>query len=181
MKEDIEHELRDISPFLADLKKAHPDANGKLQPFKTPKFYFDTLADRVLEKTQPVAAPVYKQYQAKKSIFAQIGEWVSALMQPRWAIAMASVMIVAVGTWFYMKQPENTMPQTLTEISSEDIHDYIKDNIDDFEEDLLAENGITASDTEGGTIFTEMSDNEVELYLNEHLDEKDLDNINGKL
>lgn len=178
MKEDIENELRDISPFLADLKKAHSNANGKQQPFKTPKFYFDTLADRVLEKTQPVAPP---QYKSKKSVFSPISEWISTLMQPRWAIAMASVAILAIGSWFYLKPLNNQTPQTLTEISTEDIHDYIKDNIDDFEEDLLAENGAMASDTEGGTIFTEMTDNEVELYLNEHLDEKDLDNINGKL
>ena len=165
MKEDIENELRDISPFLAGLKKE--------QPFKTPKFYFDTLADRVIEKTQPVASP---QYKPKKSVFSELGSWISTLRQPRWAMAMATIAILAVGSWFYLKKETLEPIQPLSEITNDDIHQYIKDNIDDFDEDLFAENDSEASNTEGGINFSNMSENEIELYLKENLEEKDLEN-----
>ena len=50
MKKEIENELREISPFLADLKKGMEEDK---EPFRVPKFYFDTLADKVLENAQP--------------------------------------------------------------------------------------------------------------------------------
>lgn len=165
MKEEIENELRDISPFLADLKKE--------QPFKAPKFYFDTLADRVIEKTQPTAAP---QYKAKKSVSSMAGEWISTLLQPRWVMAMASVAILAVASWFYLVKQSVQAVQPLTEISNEDINEYINNNLDDFDENLLAENDFNASNTEGEDIFKEMSDNEVEQYLKDNIEEDDLEN-----
>jgi glutaredoxin 2 len=154
------------------LKKSQPDVNGKGQSFKTPKFYFDNLADRVIEKTQPVAPP---QYQATKSIFSQIEEWVSVLMQPRWAMAMASVVILAVGSWFYLKKETIQTNETLTEITNDDIQEYIEANIEDFDENLLAENASNTPDTEGG-ILKDMTDEEIEQYLKEHPEEKNSQN-----
>ena len=167
MKEDIENELREISPFLADLKEVQPDKNGKAEPFRTPKFYFDNLADRVMEKTQPLPPP---QYVRKKNVFSQLEEWLSVLVQPRWAMSMATVAILAVGSWFYLKKEVVQPNETLTEITNEDIHEYIENNIEDFDENLLAENAPIASDTEGGDIFKEMSDSEIEDFLNEHFE-----------
>jgi hypothetical protein len=172
MKEDIENELRELSPFLADLKRQQPDTNGKGQPFRTPKFYFDNLADRVKEKTQPVAPP---QYQAKKSIFLQIEEWVSVLMEPRWAMAMVTMAILAVGSWFYLKEETTQTKEMLTEITNDDIQEYIEANIEDFDENLLTENASNTSDTEGG-ILKDMTDEEIEQYLKEHPEEKNSQN-----
>ena len=61
MKEEFEKELQDLSPFLADLKKQQ-----LREPFRTPRLYFDTLADKVIEtaKTETVVAtrpPQYKE------------------------------------------------------------------------------------------------------------------------
>jgi hypothetical protein len=173
MKEEIENELRDISPFLADLKNTQPDTRGKGQPFKTPKFYFDTLADRVMEKTQ-LAAP--SQYKAKKSVFSLVGKWISTLLQPRWAMAMASVAILVVASWFYWGKLTIQVEQPLTEISNEDINEYINNNLDDFDENLLAESDLYNSNTEEGGIFKDMPDNEVEQYLKDNIEEHDLEN-----
>jgi hypothetical protein len=172
MKEEIENELRELFPFLADLKRAQPDANGKEQPFRTPKFYFDNLVDRVIEKTQTVAPP---QYQAKKSVFTQMEEWLFVLMQPRWATAMATMAILAVSSWFYLKKESPQTNETLTEITNDDIHEYIEANIEDFDENLLVENASNASVTEG-EIFKDMTDEEIEQYLKEHPEEKNSQN-----
>ena len=57
MKEEFENELRELSPFLADLKKRQAD-----DPFKTPTLYFDNLADAVeLREASPVLADLKKQ------------------------------------------------------------------------------------------------------------------------
>ena len=187
MKEEIENELRELSPFLADLKRQLPDANGKGQPFRTPKFYFDNLADKVIEKTQPEAPPLrresFGQYIADKSIFTKVEEWLAVLMQPRWAMAMASVAILAISSWFYLKKENLQTNETLTEITNDDIHEYIEANIEDFDENLLAENVSNTSDTDGtsrdsreGGIFKDMTDEEIEQYLKEHPEEKNSQN-----
>ncbi len=57
MKEEFENELRQLSPFLADLKKRQAD-----DPFKTPTLYFDNLADAVeLREASAVLADLKKQ------------------------------------------------------------------------------------------------------------------------
>lgn len=57
MKEEFENELRELSPFLADLKKRQTG-----DPFKTPTLYFDNLADAVeLREAAPVLADLKKQ------------------------------------------------------------------------------------------------------------------------
>ena len=169
MKEEINDELRQIAPFLADLKKQ--------DPFKTPKFYFDTLVDSVLQKGQPESNKILPtQYNERKNLLSQLGEWISALMQPRWVMAMASVAILTVGSWFYLKKQDVRPAQQLTEVTTDDIHQYIKDNIDDFEEDLLVENDILTSDTEGD-ILKNISDEDIEQYLKENLDDKDINEL----
>jgi nitrogen regulatory protein PII-like uncharacterized protein len=170
MKEDFEEELREISPFLANLKKE--------APFKTPKFYFDRLTDSVLEKAQSeVPKIVPPQYKTEKTVFSRVSDWVSVFIQPRWAMAMATVAVIAVSSFFYIKKQNTLAPQQLSEISTEDIHEYIKDNIDDFEDDMLLETVVLASDTEGGSILKDMDDKDIEQYLKDNIEEKDLDNI----
>lgn len=59
MKKALENELRDLSPFLADLKKQQ--ANN--DPFKVPTLYFDNLANAVeLREASPFLADFKKQY-----------------------------------------------------------------------------------------------------------------------
>lgn len=107
MKEDFEKELQELSPFLADLKKQQ-----KNEPFKTPRLYFDTLADKVIEKTtedtKVLTAP--PQYKTSPSLSEQINGWLSTILKPRLALSVLGlVVLVAVG-WYAVRSQKMDNP-----------------------------------------------------------------------
>ena len=119
MKEELENELQGLSPFLADLKKQQGD-----DPFKTPKFYFDNLADKVLaqannaERTVSVKQKGTPQY---TTILTRLQGFLSVVSPPKLAMAFASLVLVAVvGWWVFTPKtavtnvsvPEMTVVQT---------------------------------------------------------------------
>ena len=182
MKKEFEDELREISPFLADLKKSK---EGE-EPFRTPKFYFDTLADKVMEKAiaKPVITP--PQYQARPSLFELAQQWIASIMQPRYAIGFATVALLAVSGWFFIqKNQQNVDPFA----SNEEIHQYITDNIDDFDDALLLEQGVLADsdvlnpeqNSKGNIDKINATDDEIEQYLKDNMDEKDLKELQNEL
>jgi hypothetical protein len=195
MKEEFEKELNELSPFLAKLKEQETK-----EPFRTPKFYFDTLADRVLEQAQttpPEAkrAPLlskesirpYNQlHRAKMRLYNGL----SSLLQPR--MALASAVLLAIAAWYFVgRRPTiQPLPTETAVISPTEIKTYIEENIEDFDEHLIAEHiekksphtGFTAPDTEGGgkedekeiLEKPEFTEEELEEYLRENLEEEDL-------
>ena len=178
MKQDFENELNEFSPLLADLKKRQPNDG-----FLTPKYYFDTLADKVLEraKTETTVAKT-PQY---RGILERFQGWLSALWQPRIALAMATFALVASAGWYAMTRQKPTVEPTVqienVAASTEEIHQYITTNIEDFDENLLLENAKNVADTEGSNATpavhpkSGLSEKELEKYLEEHLDDTDLD------
>ncbi len=173
MKEDIQEELREISPFLAGLERK--------DPFKAPKYYFDTLADKVLEQAQPQLVTIPPQYSTRPNLFTQLGNAISDLLRPRVAIAFASVtLVLAVGVWLVYQSNYKTKELAQTELSNEDIHQYIQENIADFDDELLLNNEKLAFDTEGGALHkTDMKDEDIEEYLINTIDEKDLEALDN--
>jgi hypothetical protein len=98
MKEEFEKELQELSPFLAGLKKQQ-----KPEPFKTPRLYFDTLADKVIEKaseakTVGVVPPQYP------SLSNRISGWLSTIFQPRMALAACGLALVVAAGWYVVRQ-----------------------------------------------------------------------------
>lgn len=186
MKKEIEEELREISPFLAGLKKEIPDK----EPFRTPKYYFDTLADKVIEKaetkTHTIPPP---QYAERPNWFEGLQQWMAAWLQPRYALAFATITILAIYGWFIMQKQQ---PSDLNFATSEEIQEYIQENIDDFDLELIQEHGALA-DVEPKDNATEqelfgkdlenlnISDEEIELYLKENMSGDDLKYIENNL
>ena len=112
MKEEFEKELQELSPFLADLKKQQ-----KQEPFKTPRLYFDTLADKVLEKEKNKAI-VPPQYNQHPSLYNRINVWLSTIFQPKLALsAFGLVLIVAVGWYVINQQKQLIAPSKEQEIT----------------------------------------------------------------
>jgi hypothetical protein len=98
MKEALENELRDVSPFLADLKKQRAD-----DAFQTPKYYFDNLADTVLAQAkmpQKVAVESAKRTPQYKSLFERFEGFFAPILQPKMALAFGSVALVAAAGWY---------------------------------------------------------------------------------
>ena len=173
MKEDFENELRALSPFLADLKK-----QKKEDGFKAPKFYFDTLADKVIASAQPTKAVAPPQYLTTSSLAERVQIWLSGLVSSRRALAFASVLLVAVSGWYFLK-PNPTVPteqcRELACLPHEEIKTYISENISDFEEEMLIKNVSIAENTEGDAL-KHLDEKEVEQYLIDKLEIEDVEN-----
>lgn len=185
MKEDLEDELKALSPFLADLKSK----GKKEESFKVPPLYFDTLADKIIEKAkeqEQAAHPLSKQAvytPPKPSFWEQVNAWIDSVMQPRYAMGFATVLMVVGASWWFFNS-KNTIPiavadKALTEVSHDEIHQYIHENIDDFDEELILSNQDLA-DTEGSEEIN-LSDDDIQQYLEENIDEKDLKTLENKL
>lgn len=120
MKEDFEKELNELSPFLADLKKQQ-----KQEPFKTPRLYFDTLADKVLDKAKEEknTATVPPQYNQRQSLSSRINGWLSTILQPRLALSGFALVLVFAAGWYVINQqkpalvPQGTPTTTVSDIN----------------------------------------------------------------
>jgi hypothetical protein len=82
MKKEFEEEINELYPFLADLKKQQ-----RQEPFRTPRLYFDTLADKVLDKakTETKVAIGPPQYKAVQTPINRITNWLSTIFEPKMA------------------------------------------------------------------------------------------------
>ncbi len=107
MKEKFEKEFEDVSPFLADLKKQQ-----KQEPFKTPRLYFDTLTDKVIEKAQENPAIVPPQYNQRPSLSSRLNGWLSTILQPRLALAACGLALVAVAGLYIVNQQKTIVLTT---------------------------------------------------------------------
>ena len=83
--------------------------------------YFDQLTKSVIDSQQPKIIPIYK-----KPIF-----WLSS------AAAVIAVMVVL--NFDNSTQESGNVLLALNDISKQEVQAYINDNIDDFDEELIAE------------------------------------------
>jgi hypothetical protein len=149
-------ELKDLSPILANLKK---ETTAPI--FKTPLFYFDTLQDKVFEKLEDKPKIVV----TKTPHWAQrLQQW---LWQPSTAWALSTmVMVVVAGTFWFQNNAQNA-PTTPALALHEEVHQYVTANLDDFDEELLAE---YHDSQEHKDFKANLTTEELEHYLNEVAD-----------
>lgn len=196
MKREFEKELQELSPFLADLKKQQKD-----EPFKTPRLYFDNLADSIIEKakgeTKTVTVP--PQYNNRQSMASRINDWLSTAFQPKWALSALALALVMVVGW-YVVQQQRTTPIAVEQpvvVTHEAAQNYVKENIEDFNEEEIATafeepkmigkveksldsetTSVTPSVQKSEKVLTHpqsgLTEAEIEQYLLENLDERDI-------
>jgi hypothetical protein len=106
MKEEFDKELRELSPLLTYLKKEQA-GDG----FKVPKFYFDTLADKVIaqaKETEKVGTDLKKKTPQYPTLLARLQDFMGSLLRPQLALAFGSCLIVALGAWFWLTAKNTT-------------------------------------------------------------------------
>ncbi len=154
-KDEIREELNELSPLLARMKKENS--------FKVPRNYFESLPDKVMEQVCP-------QPQTQQA--PQIGwldrllENLAVLLQPRYAVGLATIAILIVAGVFYLQKPGVDQPGGF----DSPLAQYISDNIDEFDAEMIYE--LTASGLNGNDTFDETTDPSDE-YLDEYIDELD--------
>ncbi|MCC7507286.1 MAG: hypothetical protein IT259_18415 [Saprospiraceae bacterium] len=137
MKKDqssIDRELRELSPFLHDLR-------SKEDGFHLPENYFDGLEEQVFQQIDALGA----RRKPVRTTTARTGFWNSLawLWQPRVAIAFSILLVAAFAVW-WMWQPKPSVIETniplasQIELTPEELEAYVMENVNDFEPEQLA-------------------------------------------
>ena len=136
---------------------------GQVPKWELPPGYLDQLADRALD--QATAKPVVKYRRLQ--------------VVARWAVAAA--IILAAGFWWMSNQSIEPTEQFAAldwnSIPTEDLQQYVSDNIEEFDIDLLAEG---ARETAGSAVVPPAPTDEISIEaLEEFLgdDEEWLDDL----
>ena len=167
-KDKIKDELNELSPFLSNLKKKNS--------FQVPPNYFEQMQREVLTK----AKQLEEKKPAPSSWISQLMDQLSQLLQPKFALALTGVAALVIFILFRLSPNEMTLQElNLADISSEEMQDYLADNLEDIDDDMLLE----MSDELSETYFTPTMDypeEDVDMILDDlinDIDDKALEDL----
>ncbi len=173
-RDELRKELDEFSPFLKKMKERD-------EGFKVPGDYFKSLPDEVLNKIKP-------DVPASRSWMDELAAFVQRLWQPRYALALATaVVLVVAAVWIFdqNKNPESQQPiaeAMLNDIPDELLQNYVSNNIGDFDKELILETHFAGQDAKSlPDISPRPSADELERYLDENIDEIDLKDLEDLL
>lgn len=159
-KDDIQKELNEFAPKLARMEKKNP--------FSVPDYYFQSVPDKLLAraKNEPQAW-TERLENSLNNIFSRI-------FQPRYAVTFATFLVLLAVSIGFLKKKEsaNVAPQ-LSQIPTEEIDSYILSDFDDYE--LVALNGTDEVTGKENFIPENISDEELNNYLNDNIDNQTLE------
>lgn len=174
-KESLDDELKELSPWLRDIKR--PDDG-----FRVPEGYFGALEESVLSRVDATGM------RRKAVLEARRGDLFARLIRSRYTWVAAAVMVaVLAATWLFKintSQQEAISDVANRELTEEEIENYVLDNIRDFDAELLAD--VPAGELappETRTVqpaeakpasdpLDDLSDEELDLLLKEMSDEE---------
>ncbi len=173
-KNEIKKELEEIAPFLNDIKK---EKSG----FQVPDNYFKEMQNQVIQQLNE--SPAEKH--SNPSVFLVIKEnsiqTIRLLAQPRYALRAASfVLVLTVAAIFYFQLADRNNPnEFLTDISAEDMYEYVNENIDEFELEEIME----YAEVEGEEFYESFDTKDIELdnYIDEIIDDFDIEELDELL
>ena len=157
-KKEIQDELDELSPFLSELKQ-------KKTGMELPEHYFDFLTASVME--QVVLIP-----KSSSSVLPTAKPaWYAFLLNKHIWSGLAMTLLLLVTILFFRNQPISDEP-AFAEISSEEAVIYIAAHLEDFEPALFTE-GDFIEEIEA----TKIDDAEVDLYLEEIIEDLDIETL----
>jgi len=155
MKDDINKELKGLSPKLAKLKKSADVP-------EVPKNLFHNMQQGVIQELKR---------EVKKSPARQKEVWWRFIFKPVPALAFATFLaLIAVGIFFNNQTVEEQF--AVEDLSEEEILVYIDSNIDDFESASLLE---ITDEEEQYLLDSNIDDAELNEYLDSNFDDLDDD------
>lgn len=131
-KNEIRDELKKLSPLLSKIKKE--------EVFKVPENYFTSLPDKVLEQTK-TAGNTSSQHVRQFAWIERLVENFTMLLRPKYAVGIATITAVIIATVYFFLPPDaqpDGIHQSVTE--------YVSNNIDEFDAEMLWEAGVSESE-----------------------------------
>ncbi len=161
MKEnvDINKELKEIAPFLSKLDKSK-------EGYDVPFNYFETLPDELMAQMQPATRTKQSATSENKP---SLLDWLASLLQPRYAMALATVVCtLLIGSYFFSSATNDLSNSELlaANISAADVQMYVQDNIDEFAFELLTEEETVEVDY---NTMIDLNASELQQYIEEEV------------
>lgn len=170
-QDDIQKELAELSPKLRQIKE-------KGAGFKVPDNYFKQLPDDLLQQLAAEAAP---SKAVQPHWLDQLLAPIIWILQPRYAMALASGLILIVAAYFLLR-PQAVDEVFVQDLTETEISNYIADNIEDFDLNLLIEAGGVELDMVPEVTSPEAPiEEELDEYLDEIIEDLDLDELEDLL
>ena len=145
-KHDIQEELQELSPLLAQIREGE-------EGYKVPHLYFESLQNKVLDKVNE---------QPKKSGFIFSFLWLRGL-----AVA-ASVAVLLLAGVFIFNNSNKAKIADLEGISTDALAMYLDENVEDWDLDLLIEDDLQFDFSKGLNLDGEEWEGYIEEeFLNE--------------
>lgn len=143
-----------LPDMVAALVHEEHEAVGlpKANPFAMPAGYFDALPQQMLQAAKQADAPKTKTIPLGNRVWKNL----------RWAAAAILLMGIGFGS-YKMLQPADaplSTEQQLAQLPAGTISDYVQQNIDDFDTDLIASNIANME-----VSVSQLSDEEITQYL----------------
>lgn len=175
-KDHIREELEGLSPLLVKMKE------DKQQPFRVPGGYFQSLPDDVLRRIRAEEGLVRgKAPEIRTAWRERMGQAFQSFLQPRYAIGLASAVVLVVAGWylFWQAGPAIAEPSdTLASLSQEEITEYISNNIESFDIELIVEASVAGVGADPNIeVLPDIGEKELDQYLNEYIDEISLEDL----
>lgn len=165
-KQNLDEALKDISPFLKELK-------GKGDGFKVPEGYFENLEHTILariESSGDAGRPAMK-ISKRPGLF-------SLFIRPQAAMAYAAALALVLAAVWFIRQDANTsqdIPLVSTELTEDDLEFYVLENLHEFEPEQLA--SLTQEETAEGTEKPAGSNQKKNSSSSDEIHPDDLDKI----
>lgn len=169
--DELREELRQLSPLLHELK-AKP-GNG----MPVPEGYFERLPekimDRIRQETAAQSAP-----ERRPSWMDWLQEQAALILQPRYAMALASLALLLVAGWYFLGSGNGQDCQNIACLDIEELQTYIQNNLHSFSTDMILEaGGENAAWDQVGLPIQDMDASELDPILEESLEQLDAQEI----
>jgi hypothetical protein len=178
--EDIKKELKKLAPTLAEWK------DHDIPAPELPAGYFDALPGDVIRRAKAEEGLFPEAVQPSTATGTVSGQFWKWLERIPLRLALGAVVILFIGIWGFWSVQSNaggnaTFAGSLDELEQADINKYIANHINEFDMALLMEAGLADQNTMDGMLMDELSDEDLDEYLEEIIEGLDLEDLHDIL
>lgn len=164
-RQNLQEELRKIAPFLSKMKK---ESDG----FTVPDNYFKKLPDEIINQLNVDNQEVALSRGNEKNWWKDFLNNLNWLLQPRPAMAFASILLLIFAGLFLMNpttEPEKSI--ALSDISLEELEIFFEENMEDYATETLVEGNEQLMEKGFG------DGDDLDEYFEEMIEEADLEDL----
>ncbi len=129
---NIEEELRELSPRLADLRKQDDG-------MRVPEHYFENLESEIFKNLDEIGAR--RKPISQPSPVGKLTAWMAGFWQPKFAIGLAAVLVLGFSAWWFFRPNSSAAVNSelaMTQISEDEIENFVLENVQQFDPGQLA-------------------------------------------